>query len=402
MVARRTVAKFLNRHELYERLRRQALLALEWDLADLGDRVYKKSGRVKSPYSFVTKAERRGMRRPLAEMTDIVGLRVVCLFRSDLDVASEAIRNTFIILSSEDKAASRRDDSVFEYEDIQYVVRLPKYRMYDPELTRLRFEIQLRTLATDTWATISHLVAYKDAPLPRDLGHEFYATNAMLWLADRTFDAVHRHRAASGGTAPSPPADDDPLDPSTLTAYLAQRFPDRNPFSARLGQDESLLAGYVLAGARSIGDVRQLLDVGLPRIAEDLSRFDGRTPPGQTESEHLMPAWRVADKALLAASPIYREYSRVSAKWAHAEDRSEALARMPFSPATYEELVWRLEKRLKKEPCDAESLRITREILVDMDVNLPSAVEWLESLGGHCDCEVLMNVEWRVGEYDGS
>jgi len=400
VTSRRTVKKFLSRHELHERLRVQGLLVLEQALADLGDRVYKTSGRVKSPYSFVTKAERRGMKRPLAEMTDIVGLRVVCLFRGDLDIASRAIRDAFIILSAEDKAATRREDSVFEYEDIQFVVRLPNWRMFDPELTRFHFEIQLRTLAMDTWATISHLVAYKDSPLPRDLGHEFYATNAMLWLADRTFDAVHRHRAASSGIASSPPVDDDPLDPSTLAACLAQRFPGRHPISGGVGHDEVLLTGCVLAGARTIGDVRRLLDTGLVRIEERIERLDGRTRPGQPELENPMPVWWVAGEALRAASSTFREYSRVSAKWAHAQSRSKALARMPFSPATYAELVWKLSERLEKEPCDAVSLRITEEILAEMEVDVPSAVEWFGSLGGHCDCEVLMNVDWSVGEYE--
>jgi putative GTP pyrophosphokinase len=402
VVSRRTAATFLSRHELYERLRVQGLLQLERALADFGDRVYKVSGRVKSPYSFVTKAERRGIERPLAQMTDIVGLRVVCIFRSDLDVASGAIRRAFTVLNVEDKAETRRDDSVFEYEDIQFVVRLPKWRMFDPELTRLRFEIQLRTLAMDTWGTISHLVAYKNAPLPRALGHEFYATNAMLWLADRTFDAVHRHRAALQGTASSPSTDDDPLDSSTLAAYIAQRFPDRRPTSGSSGYDEVLLTGCVLTGARTIGDLRGLLDKGLERIAEHLERADSRAMPGRPESDTRMPAWWVVGEALRAASPIIREYHRVSAKWTHAQSRSEALARMPFSPATYEELVWKLDKRLKKESCDAVSLRITREILAEMGADIPSAVEWLESQGGHCDCEVLMNVDWSVGEYDDS
>ncbi len=401
MISNRTVSRFLGHHELYERLRAEGLLELERALTGLGERVYKKSGRVKSPYSFVMKAERRGMRRPLSEMTDIVGLRAVCLFRSDLDLATEAIRDAFIIVSEEDKAATRQDDSVFTYEDIQFVVRLPKTLLSDPALARFRFEIQLRTLAMDTWATISHLVDYKEAsPLPADLGHEFYATNAMLWLADRTFDGVHRYRISCGVTASSPPSDDDPLNDSTLGAYVVQRFPARHPISGGAGHHATVLTGCVLAGARTIGDVRGLLDTGLTRIAERLDRFDTRTFEGQLESPTLMPAWWVVGEALRAASPVYAEYTRVSAIWAHAAERSEALARMPFSPATYAELVWRLAERLEKEPCDAVSLRMTREILADMNIEVAGAVLWLRSLGGYCDCEVMMNVDTHVGDID--
>ena len=394
---------FLGRHELYERLRVEGLLELERALTGLGERVYKKSARVKSPYSFVRKAEERDMKRPLAEMTDIVGLRAVCLFRSDLGIASEAIRDAFMIVREEDKAVTRRDESSFTYEDIQFVAKLSRNRLLDPDLAPIRFEIQLRTLAMDTWATISHLVAYKDdSRLPSDLSHEFYATNAMLWVADRTFDAVHRYRVASSYLASSPPGDDDVLNPSTLVAYLTQRFPDRHPISGGPSFNEMLLTGCVVAGARRIGDMRRLLDIGLARIPERLDRFDARTVPGSPESKMLMPAWLVANEALRAASPAYREYTRMFAKQEHSDERSEALARMPFSPAAYAELVWRLAERLEKEPCDAVSLRITREILADMNIDMPSAVQWLQSLGGYCDCEVLMNVDWYVGEYDAS
>jgi len=401
LISSRTVSTFLSRHDLYERLRVRGLHELDYALNDLGDRVYKKSGRVKSAYSFVMKAERRGMRRPLSEMTDLVGLRVVCLFRSDLDVARNAICAAFVILNEEDKAETRADDSVFTYEDIQFIVRLPKNALSDPELARFRFEIQLRTLAMDTWATISHLVAYKEASaLPADLGHELYATNAMLWLADRAFDRAHQYRMTICDTTSSYAKDDDPLDRLTLAAYVAQRLPDRHPVSGGPGHDEMVLTGCVVAGARTVGDVGRLLDTGLERIAEHLDEVDGRSFAGRPEPERRMPAWWVIDEALRAASPAYAQYTRLAAKGEHREQRSEALARMPFSPATYEELVKRLTRRLKKECCDAVSLCITREILADMGVDVPSAVQWLQSLGGYCDCEVLMNVERRVGDFD--
>lgn len=401
MISARTISTFLDRQELYERLRVNGLLELERALGGLGDRLYKISGRVKTSCSFVLKAEQRGMKRPLAEMTDIVGLRAVCLFRDDLEPARRAIRGAFTVLDEEDKAATRQDESVFTYEDIQFVAKLPKWARSDPELCRLRFEIQLRTIAMDTWATISHLVAYKeDSPLPPELGHELCATNAMLWVADRTFDSAYRYRSSCAATASSRISDDEPLNRSTLAAYIAQRFPDRHPVSCGADHNETVLTGCVLSGARTIGDVRELLDTGLARIAKRLSEFDNRTRPGQPESRTLMPAWWAVSEALRAASPMYSKYANVSARRAHVEARSEALARMPFSPSTYAEIVWRLAQRLEEESCDAVSLRMTQEILTEMNIDVPSATEWFESLGGYCDCEVLMNVEPHVGDFD--
>lgn len=401
MVSPRTMSRFLSRQQLYERLRAAGVLELERALYGLGDRVYKTSGRVKTPHSFVLKAEKREMRRPLGDMTDIIGLRVVCLFRSDLEVVAAAIREHFTVLHEEDKASTRRDDSVFSYEDIQLVVRLPRHRGSDPELVRFRFEIQLRTLAMDTWATISHEVAYKEEPpLPPGLGHELYATNAMLWIADRTFDNAHRFRSQRTTNRPEPPDDTDPLDAVSLAAYISSRFPERVPASGGVRHDDTMLDGCFVAGARTIGDLRTLIDTGVARIANRLSELDNRESPGGDKPPAPMPAWWVAGEALRAASPTYARYLSSSARRAHAEDRAAALSRMPFSPPTYAELVWRLEERLKKESCDGVSLRLTREILADMKTDVPSAVLWFESLGGYCDCEVLMNVDAAVGDFD--
>lgn len=400
VVSARTISTFLDKQDLYQRLRLNGLLELERALGGLGDRVYKVSGRVKTAQSFVLKAERREMKRPLAEMTDLVGLRVVCLFRDDLEPAKAAIRNAFTILKEDDKAATRQDAAVFTYEDVQFVAKLRRWARSDPELCRLRFEIQLRTIAMDTWATISHMVAYKeDSPLPPDLGHELYATNAMLWVADRTFDSVHRYRSSAASMVASRIGDDEPLNRFSLATYIAQRFPDRHPISGGADHHDAVLTGCVLAGARTIGDVRVLLDVGLTRIAKRLSDGDNRTL-GESGTRRPLPAWWVVREALRAASPMYAKYAGVAARQSHVQARSEALARMPFSPAAYAEVIRRLAQRLENEPCDATSLRITQEILAEMKIDVPSATEWFESLGGFCDCELLMNVDPHVGEFD--
>lgn len=400
-VSPRTISTYLDRQELYERLRVEGLRELEGALHTLGNRVYKIAGRVKTPESFVLKAEKRQTKYPLSELTDLVGLRVVCLFRSDLEIASETIRNAFIVLNEEDKSSMRTDDSVFNYEDIQFVVRLRRHLLTDAELAPLRFEIQLRTLATDTWATISHEVAYKEEPpLPPDLRHELYATNAMLWVADRTFDSAHRYREQTVFAGQAPHTEGDVLNAASLVAYIEDRFPDRRPVSGGLRHDSTLLAGLIVAGARTVGDVRVLIDKGMAKVAQKLKASDDRRLQGNPAAAAPMPAWWVVTEALRAASPLYAKYLAVSTKRAQIEVRAAALSRMPFAPTVYAQLVERLAERLEKESCDAVSLTMTREILAEMNADVPSAVLWLESLGGYCDCEVLMNVDAVVGDFD--
>ncbi len=112
--------------------------------------------RIKSPQSMKEKLEGRGLaptcENALTEVTDVIGLRTVCTFVSD-------VYNCLDVLKAM--------PGFSVYKDKDYI-RNPKpngYRSYhlilQHEETGYYAEIQLRTIAMDCWASLEHQMRYK-------------------------------------------------------------------------------------------------------------------------------------------------------------------------------------------------------------------------------------------------
>lgn len=61
----------------------------------------------------------------------------------------------------------------------------------------------------------------------------------------------------------------------------------------------------------------------------------------------------------------------------------------------------RVEEILNKKPCKCDGLQIAKKVLKELRLT-PNAInetlEWVEGLGGYCDCEILMNTLENIGE----
>jgi hypothetical protein len=73
-------------------------------------------------------------------------------------------------------------------------------------------------------------------------------------------------------------------------------------------------------------------------------------------------------------------------------EREEAEARLPMPRPDLAALFDLLDERLGPEPCD-HSLRHTRAFLDSSGLSRETVLPWLADQGGHCDCEILSNVE---------
>lgn len=71
--------------------------------------------------------------------------------------------------------------------------------------------------------------------------------------------------------------------------------------------------------------------------------------------------------------------------------RANAITSMPISQSDLAELFDHLDEALAAG-CD-DSLRFTREFLRSKVLPEATIIPWLGEYGGHCDCEVLANVE---------
>src|SRR5438067_2538057 len=83
------------------------------------------SSRVKALPSLLDKAERKQLRDPLTEMNDIVGVRVVCLFLSDIDRIGQEIRSCFEVVGEDNKIEGEPASS-FGYMSVHFVSRLKR------------------------------------------------------------------------------------------------------------------------------------------------------------------------------------------------------------------------------------------------------------------------------------
>ncbi|MDR3284608.1 MAG: tetratricopeptide repeat protein [Treponema sp.] len=159
---------------------------------------YKKLLRVKSQAAATSEE--------LPLITDLLGIRVVCVFFEDLETVVRQISAAFQVVEIERKGASRKV-SEFSYESIHLLLNIPK-EIID-EINRPEFgqtvlinmdalvcEVQIRTILQDAWAEVEHELVYKSEFSPFDLPfrRKLASINASLNLADIVFQEIRDYQ----------------------------------------------------------------------------------------------------------------------------------------------------------------------------------------------------------------
>lgn len=188
--------------------------------------------RVKTWESLAEKIDRKRITLDsLFALHDLIGVRAILLFRSDLGKVLELIKDTFDVVSLEDTAA-RLGDSEFGYQSQHFVVRLPKSWLQLPSLTSLNdfcVELQVRTIAQHIWAAASHKLQYKqESGVPRPLRRTINRVSALLETVDLEFERVLDERRAYLQGSQAPQAATEPLNVDSLAAVLSELLPPEN------------------------------------------------------------------------------------------------------------------------------------------------------------------------------
>lgn len=123
MNVKRLYREYRARREQFDLLRLAATHQLDHAIKIKRIKIHSLPYRIKSFDSFAEKARSKNLTDPFNEIHDIVGLRVVCLFLSDLPKVGKVIEDTFHLIAKDDKIDGR-PKNVFGYMDIQYVVSL--------------------------------------------------------------------------------------------------------------------------------------------------------------------------------------------------------------------------------------------------------------------------------------
>jgi putative GTP pyrophosphokinase len=241
------------REKVYSKLCEEVKYSVEEVIRPSDIRVHAITARVKTLASLEEKAQRKLYASPLEQTPDIVGVRIVALYRSDLPRINELLCDAFTVLRQEDKVEGEEPEE-FGYMSYHLEARIPSANT-GPRYAGIKditFEAQVRTVLMDAWANVSHHLAYKgDESIPPELRRDFYALSGLFYVADRHFE-LFLDRAREVGTeirgADRNRLDQIPISLDSLEGYFAQRFVDRQ-HSSRHGVaelvDELQKFGYV-------------------------------------------------------------------------------------------------------------------------------------------------------------
>jgi len=118
--------------------------------------------RLKSLFSIKEKLGGRGL--PLTvksieeNLCDIAGVRVICSFPDDVYVLRDALikQDDITLLCEKDYIKNPKPNG---YRSLHLIVSVPIFLAHEKK--SMKVEIQLRTIAMDTWASLEHQLRYK-------------------------------------------------------------------------------------------------------------------------------------------------------------------------------------------------------------------------------------------------
>lgn len=232
--------------------------------------------RVKEKSSLASKvSQHRRTYTSLADVTDVLGFRVITFFSDDVDTIGELVEDLFEVdwRNSVDKRAMIQA-TAFGYLSLHYICSLKDNEEYPDRLKGKKFEIQIRSGLQHIWAEIEHDLGYKSKfGVPREIRREFSKIAGLLEIADDEFVQVRngmnqyvkdiREKIILGE------ARDLPLSVISLTEYIHnnKKMQEYLHNMANIGDSElsiispeSYMDRLSWLGINTLGDMERLLE----------------------------------------------------------------------------------------------------------------------------------------------
>jgi putative GTP pyrophosphokinase len=290
------IKQFLHVRRDYEQLCAEVEYILRKRITDQAIETSAISSRAKTLNSFLEKLQRKQYDSPFDRLTDLAGVRVVCLYRSDIAKVAQIIGSEFVIAEDVDKLDELRVDQ-FGYGARHFIVRLGKTSSgarYD-DLKQLPCEVQVRTVVQDAWAIIQHHMVYKrESQVPTQLQRKLNSLAGLFETVDDQFERIREEREAYLAEVRDSVAKpgtflEHELNLDSFKEYLRWAFPDRD-LEAYDGQARIVLDALVSCGQKTLRDVDSMVkNTAAVRAAmskeidEHVRRADDGTIPSVVE-----------------------------------------------------------------------------------------------------------------------
>ncbi|MFF2528548.1 GTP pyrophosphokinase family protein [Brevibacillus sp. NPDC058079] len=203
----------------------------------------------------------------LTEIKDIAGIRIVLLYKKDVEKVCILIKEYFEVLNVEN-TEDRLSDNQFGYGSIHFEVTPKESWCEVPTLSMLRgliAEIQVRTGSQHIWAAASHTLQYKkEQHVPIPLRRSISRVAALLETVDLEFARVLDERVyyRDGGIAST-----DTLNIDNLRLLLDKKLPIKNK-----SHDEDYAEVYdelLILNVNKINQLEAIIDRHLESALEE-------------------------------------------------------------------------------------------------------------------------------------
>ena len=149
--------------------------------------------RLKSVRSMVDKIERKGWAKEMEsiyKIMDIAGVRVVCNYIDDVYTVEDSLlrQDDIKLLKRKDYIKNPKESG---YRSLHLVVEVPIF--LSDRTYHMPVEIQIRTIAMDTWASLEHELKYKQGDdMPAYVIQELKDCAKAMAEVDATMERIHK------------------------------------------------------------------------------------------------------------------------------------------------------------------------------------------------------------------
>ena len=165
-------------------------------------------------------------------ISDLIGVRVVCLYEDELEKVAQTMRARFAVIDVTDKVtAVESTEASFGYKGLHLDLRAKtssKAQVESATEAPWPFELQIRTIIQDSWSVLDHKIKYKKS-IPGQLKRRINVLSALFELADREFLQIRDATAAELLQAP-----DETAEPATEAQQDALQAPKASALGSEL------------------------------------------------------------------------------------------------------------------------------------------------------------------------